>query len=80
MNGLFGINILRKICNHPHLLDKQKRKAVHAMDKEQTKELVQMSGKLRVLEQILPLWKKQGHKILVFTQTRQVRSSLFWLF
>lgn len=72
MNGLFGINILRKICNHPHLLDKQKRKAVHAMDKEQTKELVQMSGKLRVLEQILPLWKKQGHKILVFTQTRQM--------
>jgi len=34
-------------------------------DEEQ---LVQSSGKLEVLAQILPLWKKQGHRVLIFSQ------------
>ena len=29
------------------------------------------SGKLQVLQQILPLWHSQGHKLLVFSQTRR---------
>jgi SNF2 family DNA or RNA helicase len=28
----------------------------------------QRSGKLLVLQQILPLWKEAGHRVLVFTQ------------
>jgi DNA excision repair protein ERCC-6 len=35
-----------------------------------------MSGKLMVLQQILPVWKKQGHKVLIFTQTVQMLNIL----
>lgn len=30
------------------------------------------SGKLQVLEEVLPRWKAQGHKVLLFSQTRQM--------
>jgi len=30
------------------------------------------SGKMVVVESLLKLWKKQGHKVLLFTQSRQV--------
>lgn len=32
------------------------------------------SGKLKVLAQILPIWRDQGHKVLLFCQTRQFLS------
>lgn len=31
------------------------------------------SGKLIVVESLLRLWKEQNHKVLLFSQTRQVR-------
>jgi len=30
------------------------------------------SGKLMILAKILPLWKKEGHRVLIFCQTRQM--------
>ena len=33
---------------------------------------VNRSGKLQVLAKILPLWKKEGHRVLIFCQTRQM--------
>jgi len=32
--------------------------------------LAERSGKLQVLAKILPLWKEQGHKVIIFTQVR----------
>ena len=32
---------------------------------------VERSGKLQILAKILPLWKKQGHRVLIFSQTKQ---------
>lgn len=34
------------------------------------------SGKLIVVESLLRLWLKQGHRVLLFTQSRQVRIEL----
>lgn len=34
------------------------------------------SGKLQVLEEVLPRWKEQGHKVLLFSQTRQMLNIL----
>lgn len=36
------------------------------------KSLVERSGKLEVLSKILPLWKKQGHRVLIFCQWRKM--------
>lgn len=95
-NLLAGIDILRKICNHPDLLE-------HVIDDEyeleedevvkgdgngniyvspnlmksfnnlqKPSDPVERSGKLKVLEKILELWHSQGHRVLIFCQTRQM--------
>lgn len=34
--------------------------------------MMERSGKLEVLSKILPLWKKQGHRVLIFCQWRKM--------
>lgn len=63
---LFGIDILRKICNHPDLLEKDKR------ENESSYGDPKRSGKMQVVKQLLRLWHSQGHKTLLFTQSRQM--------
>ena len=70
MNGkrqvLFGIDILRKICNHPDLQEHKllSTKAGYNYGSG-TK-----SGKMQVVKALLELWKEQGHKTLLFAQHR----------
>ena len=61
-----AITELRKICNHPDLLD---RLAAH---RPTDYGAVPRSGKLMVAEQILGMWCSQGHRALMFSQTRQM--------
>lgn len=63
---LYGVDILRKICNHPDLIF---RNLSH--DKRKYGE-VKKSGKMIVLKSLLYLWKSQGHRVLLFSQTRQM--------
>lgn len=65
-NSLFGIDILRKICNHPDLVDRQMR--THDSDYGNS----DRSGKMQVLKGLLEVWKDTGHKTLLFAQTRQM--------
>lgn len=34
--------------------------------------LIDRSGKLKILAKILPLWKKQGHRVLIFSQWKKM--------
>ncbi|KAI9322570.1 SNF2 family N-terminal domain-containing protein [Dichotomocladium elegans] len=63
---LFGIDVVRKICNHPDLLNIAKS----ASDPDYGDP--EKSGKLVVVRALLKLWKTQGHKVLLFSQTRQM--------
>ncbi|AGO12295.1 AaceriAEL065Cp [[Ashbya] aceris (nom. inval.)] len=63
---LYGIDILRKICNHPDLLEREFRKHESSFGDPRR------SGKMTVIKQLLLTWKKQGHKALLFTQSRQM--------
>jgi DNA excision repair protein ERCC-6 len=65
-NSLFGIDILRKICNHPDLVDHALRS--HEADYGRG----ELSGKMQVLKGLLEVWKDTGHKTLLFAQTRQM--------
>lgn len=67
---LSAIDMLRKICNHPDLADARYKDDIPAYGDPAR------SGKLQVLKSLLPLWKKQGHKVLLFTQTRQMMTIL----
>ncbi|KAL8715056.1 MAG: hypothetical protein Q9220_001013 [cf. Caloplaca sp. 1 TL-2023] len=63
---LYGIDILRKICNHPDLQDHRNlSKKVGYHYGTGTK-----SGKMQVVKALLELWKDQGHKTLLFAQHR----------
>lgn len=65
-NSLYGIDILRKISNHPDLLEREQ--AANHPDYGNP----DRSGKVIVLAKVLKLWKEQGHRVLVFTQTQQM--------
>lgn len=65
-NSLYGIDILRKICNHPDLLEREYNSGHPDYGNPER------SGKLKVLAQVLDQWKTQGHKVLLFTQTQQM--------
>lgn len=71
-NILAGIDILRKICNHPDLL-RLEDDELHALTHiEPPTDPLQKSGKLNVLRTILDHWQKNGHRVLLFCQTRQM--------
>lgn len=40
------------------------------VDREES--MIERSGKLEVLAKILPLWRKQGHRVLIFCQWRKM--------
>jgi DNA excision repair protein ERCC-6 len=70
MNGrrqaLYGVDILRKICNHPDLVEHKtlSKKSSYAYG-EGSK-----SGKMQVVKGLLEIWKRHGHKTLLFAQHR----------
>ncbi|THC99223.1 hypothetical protein EYZ11_001311 [Aspergillus tanneri] len=61
---LYGVDILRKICNHPDLQG-------HKLHSHQTNYgNAAKSGKMQVVKSLLELWRDTGHKTLLFTQHR----------
>ena len=61
-----SVDYLRKLCNHADLV--QRLSATRPADYG----LWSRSGKLIVVEKLLRLWKEQGHKTLIFVQTKQM--------
>ena len=58
---------LRKVVNHPYLFD-----GVEPEPFELGDHLVNASGKLAVLDTLLPYLKRKGHRILLFSQMTRV--------
>ncbi|XP_075933147.1 DNA excision repair protein ERCC-6 [Anarhichas minor] len=71
-----GLIALRKICNHPDLFSGGPRILRGIPEEQLTKEehfgFWKRSGKLIVVESLLRLWFKQGHRVLLFSQSRQM--------
>jgi len=63
---LYGIDILRKICNHPDLQD---HKGL-SHKKDYVYGSAAKSGKMQVVKALLELWRDTGHKALLFAQHR----------
>eukprot|EP00866_Antonospora_locustae_P001627 jgi/Antlo1/1627/1840 len=61
-NVLCGIDMLRKICNHPYLWSKDPR----YLSEEN---LSWCSGKMKMLNSLLERWWQEGRKALVFSQS-----------
>ncbi|KAG0428831.1 hypothetical protein HPB47_024219 [Ixodes persulcatus] len=71
-----GLINLRKICNHPDLFDGGpkvfKDTDLSTLPAEMRYGFPGRSGKMAVVESLLKLWKRQGHRVLLFTQSRQM--------
>jgi DNA excision repair protein ERCC-6 len=64
--ALFGIDILRKICNHPDLTEHK----TLSIKSDYNYGNANKSGKMQVVKALLEIWKKNGHKTLLFAQHR----------
>ena len=64
--ALYGIDLLRKICNHPDLANHK------TLSKEANYDYgnPSKSGKMQVVKEMLKIWKNHGHKTLLFAQHR----------
>ncbi|XP_041116989.1 DNA excision repair protein ERCC-6 isoform X2 [Polyodon spathula] len=71
-----GLIALRKICNHPDLFSGGPKILKGMPDDQLTEEehfgFWKRSGKQIVVETLLRLWHKQGHRVLLFSQSRQM--------
>ncbi|KAK9375872.1 SNF2 family N-terminal domain-containing protein [Lipomyces chichibuensis] len=65
---LFGVDVLRKICNHPDLVARE----ILAKKEGYKYGSPIKSGKMQVVKSLVLLWKKQKHRCLLFCQTRQM--------
>lgn len=67
LKSLYGIDALKKICNHPDLLDHNLKNRPEYRWADPDK-----SGKMKIVENLLRLWKSFNHKTLLFCQGVQM--------
>ena len=65
-NVLFGVDVLRKICNHPDLQDHK----TLAAKPDYPYGAAAKSGKMVIVKELLDIWTRGGHKTLLFAQHR----------
>jgi SNF2 family DNA or RNA helicase len=73
---------LRKCCNHPFLLEGVEEKAEKEIERKNTNDeadfLIKSSGKLVLLDKLLPKLKDGGHKVLIFSQFKIMLKYVIW--
>lgn len=64
---------LRKCCNHPYMIKGvQQSLAAGMSEEEKLKKMIESSGKMVLLDKLLPKLKMQGKKVLIFSQFTQM--------
>uniref|UniRef100_A0A1I7X9A6 Sodium/hydrogen exchanger n=1 Tax=Heterorhabditis bacteriophora TaxID=37862 RepID=A0A1I7X9A6_HETBA len=83
MDPFVGLILLRKLCNHPDLITGGPNKhgcltGEFNVIEDPSKEFgwPLRSGKMIVVRNLLFLWKQDGHKVLIFSQSRQMLNIL----
>ncbi|CAG9128760.1 unnamed protein product [Plutella xylostella] len=66
---LVALCTLRKICNHPDLYLYEAQEELEEIDEEKFG-YWKRSGKMTVVHSLLKIWQKQGHRALIFSQSR----------
>ncbi|KAJ2686832.1 DNA repair protein rhp26 [Coemansia spiralis] len=72
---LFGVDVARKICDHPDLLLLSTLPGAAITHREASGKDYgdwRKSGKLTIVRALLEMWRPHGHKVLIFSQTRQM--------
>ncbi|XP_070289278.1 DNA excision repair protein ERCC-6 isoform X2 [Myotis yumanensis] len=75
MQVFSGLVALRKICNHPDLFSGGPKTPGGISNNEPEEDQFghwRRSGKMIVVESLLKIWHKQGQRVLLFSQSRQM--------
>lgn len=67
---------LRKVCNHPFLFGEPTNEKGVFLGEANPKFLSHASGKFKLLDRLLPRLKKNGHKVLIFSQMTELLNIL----
>ncbi len=73
---------LRKCCNHPYLVRGVEERILTDIPEESRtlltlhSKMVESSGKLVLLDKLLPKLQSQGHRVLIFSQMVKVLNIL----
>uniref|UniRef100_A0A1I8H9W5 DNA excision repair protein ERCC-6 n=1 Tax=Macrostomum lignano TaxID=282301 RepID=A0A1I8H9W5_9PLAT len=67
-----GLSTLRKICNHPDLSTGPPQKFGLPSRESLTFGYYKRSGKMLVVDALLKAWRSDGHKVLLFSQSRRM--------
>ena len=70
---------LRKVCNHPLLINgvEENHFSQYPIGSDEYYNLlIKSSGKLVLLDKLLPKLREDGHKVLIFSQLKTVTKSL----
>ena len=67
---------LRKVCNHPFLFGEPRNEQGVMIGEANPKILSHASGKFKLLDRLLPRLKKNGHKVLIFSQMTELLNIL----
>uniref|UniRef100_A0A914DQK6 DNA repair and recombination protein RAD54-like n=1 Tax=Acrobeloides nanus TaxID=290746 RepID=A0A914DQK6_9BILA len=79
LDAFVGLIALRKLCNHPDLLTGGPNKHSEydlLYEPDKAYGATCRSGKMLVTQSLLKLWQKQGHKVLLFSQSKQMLTIL----
>ena len=65
---------LRKVCNHPYLIQGVFERVTQGLKSDEAirRMLIASSGKLVLIDKLLPRLKEGGHRILLFSQMKMV--------
>ncbi|XP_031765228.1 DNA excision repair protein ERCC-6-like [Galleria mellonella] len=66
---LVALSTLRKICNHPDLYLYEAQENIEDVNEDKFGHW-KRSGKMTVVNSLLKIWQKQGHRVLIFSQSR----------
>ena len=67
-----GLVNLRKICNHPDLFVEGHKLTGEEKRRKEDFGYYKRAGKMKVVACLLKEWRRQNHKVLIFTQGRQM--------
>jgi len=64
--------LLRKVCNHPYLIEGVEDKVITTTTEDYYHQFIHNSGKLILLDKLLPEFIARGSKVLIFSQMVRV--------
>jgi ATP-dependent DNA helicase len=67
---------LRKVCNHPFLFGEPREASGEFIGDAKPQLMMMASGKLKLLDRMLPKLRKAGHKVLIFSQMTKLMDIL----